>query len=95
MAVEKIWDALENLKTYFKDSAKKQVNQKVSDILSSQNEQISKIFEKELSELGNIGNNYHIRHYNDIQVQVTDSRHYDYFFNRCLSLVSLALQYLK
>lgn len=95
MAVEKIWDALENLKTYFKDSAKKQADQKVSDILASQNEQVSKIFEKEFSELGNIGNNYHIRHYNDIQVQVTDSRHYDYFFNRCLSLISLSLKYLK
>lgn len=95
LAVEKIWDALENLKTYFIDSKKKQADQKVSDILGAGDAQISKIFEKELSELGNIGNNYHIRHYNDKQVAVTDSRHYDYFFNRCLSLIALAIQYLK
>lgn len=95
MAVEKIWDALENIKTYFKNSTKKQADQRVSDILASHNEQVTKIFEKELSELGNIGNNCHIRHYNDKQVQITDSRHYDYFFNRCLSLISLALKYIK
>lgn len=94
LAVEKIWDALENLKVYFVDSKKKQADQKVSDILSAQNEQVARIFEKELSELGNIGNNYHIRHYNDNQVVVTDNRHYDYFFNRCLSLIGLAIQYL-
>lgn len=94
LAVEKIWDALENLKVYFVDSKKKQADQKVSDILSAQNEQVARIFEKELSELGNIGNNYHIRHYNDKQVIVTDNRHYDYFFNRCLSLIGLAIQYL-
>ena len=95
LAVEKIWDALENLKVYFVDSKKKQADQKVSDILSAQNEQVARIFEKELSELGNIGNNYHIRHYNDKQVIVTDNRHYDYFFNRCLSLIGLAIQYLQ
>lgn len=95
MAVEKIWDALENLKIYFKNSTKKQADQRVSDILASHNEQVAKIFEKELSELGNIGNNCHIRHYNDKQVQITDSHHYDYFFNRCLSLISLALKYIK
>lgn len=94
IAVEKIWDALESLKTYFKNSNKKQADQKVSDILASNDEQVAKIFEKELSELGNIGNNYHIRHYNDKQVQIADSHHYDYLFNRCLSLISLALKYL-
>lgn len=94
-AVEKIWDALENLKTYFKDSDKKQADQKVSDILSGKNPDMVKLFEKELSELGNIGNNYGIRHFNDRQIEVSDSRHYDYFFNRCLSLISLALKYLK
>ena len=30
-----------------------------------------------------------------MRTQIQDPRHYDYFFNRCLSLIALAIQYLE
>lgn len=94
-ATEKIWDALESLKTHFPGIENKNYDQKLADKLGNGQAEIAKIFKDELSQLGNIGNNYSIRHFNDKQINITDNRHYDYFFNRCLSLIALAIQYLK
>lgn len=94
-AVEKIWDTLESLKTHFPGIEKKHYDEKLARILSNAQADVETIFKKELSELGNIGNNFGIRHFNDKQVVINDGRHYDYFFNRCLSLVTTAIQYLR
>ena len=40
-------------------------------------------------------NDYRIRHHETDKVEITDVRYYDYFFNRCLSLIALAIQYLQ
>ncbi|MCL2083281.1 MAG: hypothetical protein FWH04_08635 [Oscillospiraceae bacterium] len=93
-AVEKIWDALESLKTHFPGIEKKRFDDKLANILANGQNGIEPVFKKELSELGNIGNNYSIRHFNNTQIEITDTRHYDYFFNRCLSLIALAVKYL-
>jgi hypothetical protein len=94
-AVEKLWDALESLKTHFPGIEKNHYDKKLAKELSGGQEEISRIFEKELSELGNIGNNFSIRHFNEKQIAVTDERHFDYFFNRCLSFMAAAIQYLE
>lgn len=94
-AVEKIWDALESLKTHFPGIENNRFDDKLAKALANGQNNIESILKKELSELGNIGNNYSIRHFNDTQVAITDGRHYDYFFNRCLALITLAIQYLK
>lgn len=94
-SVEKIWDALERLKTYYtlmdkKDSAAKIVN----DMAGGKAEYID-LFNTEFAALTKIGNNFRIRHHETNTIDITDARHYDYFFNRCLSLIALAIQYLK
>ena len=48
-----------------------------------------------LKELTTIGNNFRIRHHETNKIDIVDIRHYDYFFNRCLALIALALQYLQ
>jgi hypothetical protein len=53
------------------------------------------LFEEEFRVLTNIGNRFCIRHHETNKINITDIRHCDYFFNRCLSLIALALQYLK
>ena len=93
-AVEKIWDALESLKTHFPGIEDKHFDNKLAKVLANGESGYESLFKKELSELGNIGNNYSIRHFNDKQIATTDQRHYDYFFNRCLSFVALAIKYL-
>ena len=94
-AVEKIWDALERLKTYYTTLDKKNSAAKiVSDMAHGQIEFID-LFNSEFKVLTDIGNNFRIRHHETNKTDITDSKHYDYFFNRCLSLIALAIQYLK
>lgn len=94
-AVEKIWDALERLKTYYTDKKKKDsANQIINDMSGGETEYIN-LFTAEFKELTTIGNTFRIRHHETDTIDITDIRHYDYFFNRCLSLVGTAIQYLK
>lgn len=94
-AVEKIWDALERLKTYYTALNKKASATKiVSDMAHAQPEFID-IFTAEFKTLTDIGNGFRIRHHETSKIDITDANHYDYFFNRCLSLIALAIQYLK
>lgn len=94
-AVEKIWDALERLKTYYTDMDKKaSVSKIVSDMANSRAEFIE-LFNAEFIALTNIGNKYRIRHHETDKFDITDNKHYDYFFNRCLSLIALAIQYIS
>lgn len=94
-AVEKIWDALERLKTYYTALDKKASATKiVNDMANGQHNFIS-LFNDEFKALTDIGNNYRIRHHETNKIDITDNRHYDYFFNRCLSLIALSIQYLK
>jgi hypothetical protein len=94
-AVEKLWDALESLKTHFPGIDGRNVDDKLATKLANGHQEIEAIFRKELSELGRIGNNFGIRHFNHTQTPSTDERHYDYFFNRCMALVATAIQYLQ
>ena len=94
-AVEKIWDALERLKTYYTTMDKKaSASQIVNDIADGQANFVE-LFDEEFKALTKIGNNYRIRHHETDKIDITDDRHFDYFFNRCLSLISLAIHYLK
>lgn len=94
-AVEKIWDALERLKTYYTSLDKKaSVSKIVNDMANGQAEFIT-LFDDEFSALTKIGNNYRIRHHETNKIDITDIRHYDYFFNRCLALIASAIQYLQ
>lgn len=94
-AMEKIWDALERLKTYYTDLNKRASVSKIVNGMADGNTNFIDMFETEFRTLTNIGNNYRIRHHETNKVDITDPRHYDYFFNRCLSLIALAIQYLQ
>jgi hypothetical protein len=93
-AVEKIWDALERLKTYYTSFDKKASVERIINDISNGHSEFSKLFDEEFKALTKIGNGFRIRHHETNKIDITDSRHYDYFFNRCLSLISLAVQYL-
>lgn len=93
-AVEKIWDALERLKTYYTSLDKKSSTLKIINDMAGGNSDFITLFNAEFKALTDIGNDYRIRHHETSRVDITDPRHYDYFFNRCLSLIALAIQYL-
>lgn len=94
-AAEKIWDAFERLKTYYTDMDKKaSTNRIINDMAGGQADYIN-LFETEFTALRKIGNDFRIRHHETDKIDITDIRHYDYFFNRCLSLIATAILYLE
>ena len=94
-AVEKLWDAFERLKTYYTTLNKKQSAEKIVNDMASGKTNYVNLFDAEFKALTTIGNTYRIRHHDTDKIDITDDKHYDYFFNRCLSVIALAIQYLN
>lgn len=92
-AVEKIWDALERLKTYYGKDKKESVGKLIDNM--SDGEAYHRIFEEEFIKLSSIGNDFRIRHHETGKIEITDMRYYDYFFNRCLSLIGTTIAFLN
>lgn len=93
-SVEKIWDAFERLKTYYTTLDKKHSAEKIVNNMSGGNSKFFNLFNDEFKMLTDIGNKYRIRHHETDKIDITDVRYYDYLFNRCLSLIALAIEYL-
>lgn len=96
IAVEKIWDAYERLKTYYSPTLdkKKSIN-KIVEGMSGGQEPFREMFNKEFSELTILGNTFRIRHHEVTKIDIKDERHFEYFYKRCMALVSIAIQYLQ
>ena len=94
-SVEKLWDAFERLKTYYTTLDKKGSATKIVTDMSCGQTEFVKLFEDEFKSLTAIGNDFRIRHHETNKIDITDSRHFDYIFNRCMSLIASALQYLN
>lgn len=94
IAVEKLWDAFERLKTYYSPDKKKSIDRIIRD-MSCSKIPYEKLFEKEFNELTRIGNDFRIRHHEITKTDIEDNRHYDYFYKRCLSLISVTIKYLS
>ncbi len=90
-SVEKIWDAFERLKTYYDPNKRKSAEQIVNDMAKG-NSHFKDLFNKEFNELTDIGNEYCIRHHEIGKIDISEAEHYDYLFNRCLSLIATALR---
>lgn len=96
IAVEKLWDAFERLKTYYSPTLdkKKSVNKIIND-MSDNKIHYKNLFENEFNKLTSIGNDFRIRHHETTKIDIDDNRYYDYFYKRCISLMSVAIQYLE
>lgn len=92
IALEKLWDAFERLKTYFETNKKNSAN-KLIDIISKNfdNELIS----NEFTLLTKIGNDFRIRHHEVGKKEITENNHIDYLFFRMLSLITLSLKFIE
>lgn len=93
-AVRSLWDAFERLKTFYKNERKDRSADHVIENIAQGVPNLEKLFQDEFKELTFIGNNYNIRHSETYQPEISDPRIYDYFFNRCISLLALAVHYL-
>lgn len=89
IAVEKLWDAFERIKTYYGDDKKKS-SSKIVDILSGKINGCD--FNEEFIELTKIGNTNIIRHTEKDKNKIDDTNYLDYLFFRMLSLITLCLK---
>ncbi|MDR2919492.1 MAG: hypothetical protein LBV72_09045 [Tannerella sp.] len=94
IAVEKLWDAFERLKTYYGGNKKTSVNEIISKMANGDDDYFN-LLNDEFNKLTTIGNNYRIRHHEKGKIEIADTNYYTYFFQRCFALVDLALKYLK
>ena len=96
IAVEKLWDAFERMKTYYSPALDKSKSaDKIIDDMSGSEPNFKLMYDAEFMALTNIGNKFRIRHHETNKIDITDNRQYDYFYKRCLSLVSVAILYLE
>lgn len=93
ISVEKLWDALERIKTVLPGN-KKQSSEALLDRMSHGDAKFRETFAAEIKALTEIGNNFRIRHHETDKVEISHSCDLDYFYHRCASFINLAIQYL-
>lgn len=94
-ATEKIWDAFERLKTFYTDLDKKKSVEKLVDTASEGNESIRQMLDEEFHKLTTIGNSFRIRHHETDKADITSAVHYEFFYKRCIALISSIIHYLE
>jgi hypothetical protein len=95
IAVEKLWDAFERLKTININKDKKASVQKIIKDMSAGQGEFEQLFSDEFITLTKIGNTFRIRHHETDKIDIKDIHHYEYFFNRCYSLIEVATRFLQ
>ena len=96
IAVEKLWDAFERLKTYYGSGNQKKASiTRIVAEMANGNENYTELFDEEFTKLTKLGNDYRIRHHETDKKDIIDNNYYDYFYQRCFALINLALKYLK
>ncbi len=94
IALEKIWDSFERIKTYY-DSNPKKKNVSADKLSGNISVDFDKEFiDEEFKKLTKIGNNYKIRHHETSKLSLS-TEHIHYLFFRMLSLIDLCLVFLN
>ena len=94
IAIEKLWDAFERLKTIENPDDKKSSSNLLLTKASQGQSHFFELLKKECEELTSIGNKYQIRHFEMNKNQIVSEEHIDYFFYRMYSLLSLLVKAL-
>lgn len=94
-ATEKIWDAFERIKTFYKQYDKKGSITKLIDIVSKNNAEYREMVEEEFTSLTKLGNDFRIRHHETNKKDICCKEHYDYLFHRCIAVLQLVTSVLR
>lgn len=94
IALEKIWDVLEKLKTYYLANKKKSVEM-IIDKISKGDTEMADTFNDEFDYLTKFGNIHQIRHFETGKTAIKDVRMKEYWYMRCLALINLAIKYIE
>ncbi len=85
IALEKLWDAFERLKTIDGEGKKESVDNLLSKASSSGD--IRRVFEKEMSTLTEFGNNFQVRHHEKGKFAIPKDTDKEYMFYRMFALI--------
>ena len=88
LALEKIWDAFERLKTYYSSNKQKSA-EKICNLLGS--DLSENYFNNEYKNLTNIGNEYQIRHFETSKIPINNEETKEYLFFKMLALINLSI----
>ncbi len=92
VALEKLWDAFERMKTYYDNDKKKSANRLIEKISIDLD---ASILKNEFDSLTGIGNNYRIRHHESDKKPIQTGSQVKYLFFRMLSLIDLSLSVIR
>lgn len=96
IALEKIWDVFERLKTvYEEEGSKKNKIENLIDKISYGSESNKTMLNNEFLELTRIGNDYQIRHFEKEKHEIPSNEFREYLYFRMLSLISFCIQESK
>lgn len=93
IALEKIWDAFERMKTVLAGKDKKDSANKLLDAIST--ELTKDFFEDEFKSMTTLGNEYQIRHHEQGKKAINENLCKEYLFFRMLSLIDFSLNKIE
>nr|BDD45023.1 hypothetical protein 13 [Bacillaceae bacterium] len=93
VALEKIWDAFERIKTFYdpNPNKKKQSAQTLVTNVAAGTIEFDILLEDEFKTLTNIGNKYQIRHFETSKIKISSMKQVDYLFYRMIALIDLCM----
>ena len=91
-AIEKLWDALERIKTLNGAHKENFININFKNIGEDKN--FKERIDKEYKELTEIGNKFQIRHFETDKIPILDRRILEYLYARCSALLNLTLKFI-
>lgn len=89
-SVKELWDAWERVKSLKNGDNKKQSTQDMLDNVATE-EKFRELLDIEATALTTIGNNFHIRHSETTQTEISGKNHLKYLFHRLLSMIILVI----
>lgn len=92
IALEKLWDSFERIKTINDPNNKKQSSDNLLSVVSQGQESFKELLNTECKVLTEIGNSFQIRHFEMNKQEIKSEQHLDYLFYRLYSLISLLIK---
>lgn len=94
IAIEKLWDALERIKTVLPGKDKKQSASILIERMGHGDKAVKSLFDTEINCLSKIGNDFRIRHHEMNKTEITNECDFDYLYHRCAAFINLAINYI-
>lgn len=93
VAVEKLWDAWERLKTLLDSNPS--IGNKMLLGVAANEKKFRELLEHDAKQLRDAGNDFRIRHFKTVSTEIVRIEQYDHLFHRLFALVNLLLVSLK